>query len=246
MQQRFCAVVPTHDHYEVLGAIVDVLLGHRLPVIIVDDGSGEPAREVVARLHAPESDVEVIRLDRNLGKGAAVAVGLRRACERGFTHAVQVDADGQHDMTRLEDLLAASRARPEAIISGRAVYDASVPRARQYGRWVTHVWVWVETLSFRIADSMCGFRVYPLAATLAVLDSEPVGKGMDFDTGIMVRLFWRGVPVVQIPVAVVYPKGNTSNFRLYRDNWLVTRMHARLVTAMLGRLPSVLRNRPPQ
>jgi GT2 family glycosyltransferase len=245
MQQQFCAVVPTRNHYEVLGTIVGALRDHGLPVIIVDDGSGEPARVAVAKLHVPEGDVEVIRLDRNLGKGGAVAAGLRHACERGFSHAVQVDADGQHDIAQLAALLAASRARPEAIVSGRAVYDASVPLSRRYGRWVTHFWVWAETLSFRIADSMCGFRVYPLAATLAVLDSEPVGKGMDFDTGIMVRLFWRGVPVVQIRVGVVYPKGNTSNFRLYHDNWLVTRMHASLVVGMLGRLPSILRNRPP-
>jgi len=224
--------------------IVGALRDHGLPVIIVDDGSSEPAREAIAKLHVPELDVEVIRLDRNLGKGAAVAAGLRRARERGSSHAVQVDADGQHDIAQLAALLAASRARSEAVVSGRAVYDASVPLARRYGRWVTHIWVWVETLSFRIADSMCGFRVYPLAATLAVLDSEPVGQGMDFDTGIMVRLFWRGVPVVQIPVGVVYPKGNTSNFRLLQDNWLVTRMHARLVIGMLGRLPSILRNRP--
>ncbi len=244
MQQQYCALVPTHNHYAVLGSIVSELRGHGLPVIIIDDGSGEPARQAIAKLHVPERDVEVIRLDRNLGKGGAVAVGLRRACERGFSHAVQVDADGQHDLAQLAALLAASRARPEAIVSGRAVYDASVPVSRQYGRWVTHLWVWIETLSFRIADSMCGFRVYPLVATLAVLDSEPVGKGMDFDTGIMVRLFWRGVPVVQIPVGIVYPEGNTSNFRLYRDNWLVTRMHTRLVMAMLGRLPSILRNRP--
>jgi glycosyltransferase involved in cell wall biosynthesis len=244
MQQQYCAVVPTHNHYQVLGTIVGELRNHGLPVIIIDDGSGEPAREAVAKLHVPERDVEVIRLDSNLGKGGAVAAGLRRAFERGFSHAVQVDADGQHDMAQLAALLGASRARPEAIVSGRAVYDASVPLARRYGRWVTHLWVWVETLSFRIADSMCGFRVYPLAPTLAVLDSEPVGKGMDFDTGIMVRLFWRGVPVVQIPVGVVYPKGNTSNFHLYHDNWLVTRMHARLVIGMLGRLPTILRNRP--
>jgi len=244
MQQQFCAVVPTHNHHALLGTIVSVLRDHGLPVIIVDDGSGEPAREAVAKLHVPERDVEVIRLDSNLGKGGAVAAGLQRAYERGSSHAVQVDADGQHDLAQLAALLAASRARPEAIVSGRAVYDASVPLSRRYGRWVTHLWVWIETLSFRIADSMCGFRVYPLAATLAVLDSEPVGKGMDFDTGIMVRLFWRGVPVVQIPVGVVYPEGNTSNFHLCRDNWLVTRMHTRLVLGMLGRLPSILRNRP--
>jgi hypothetical protein len=77
-----------------------------------------------------------------------------------------------------------------------------------------------------------------------VLGSEAVGKGMDFDTEIMVRLCWRGVPVVQVPVGVVYPMGNTSTSASLRDNWLVTRMHARLVMGMLVRLPSVLRNRP--
>lgn len=244
MQQRFCAVVPTYNHHEALGAVAAALHNHGLPIIIVDDGSGEPAREGIAKLHAPERDVEVVRLDKNLGKGGAVAIGLRRAHAHGFSHAVQVDADGQHDLTQLAPLMALSNLRPEALVSGRAVYDASVPRSRRYGRWVTHFWVWVETLSFRIADSMCGFRVYPLAATLAVLDTEPVGRTMDFDTAIMVRLFWRGVPVLQIPVRVVYPKGNTSNFHLLRDNWRITQMHTRLVFTMLGRLPSILRNRP--
>ncbi len=242
-QPRLCAVVPTYNHHRVLGAVVAALRGQGLPVIIVDDGSGERARGAIASLRAPERDVEVIRLDKNQGKGGAVATGLRRARARGFTHAVQVDADGQHDLARLADLVALSLANPAALVSGRAVYDGSAPRSRQYGRWATHVWVWVETLSFRIQDSMCGFRVYPLAAALAVLDSEPVGQGMDFDTEIMVRLFWRGAPVVHTPVRVAYPEGNASNFHMLRDNWRITRMHTRLVFGMLGRLPSILRDR---
>src|SRR5262245_27587217 len=145
MQQQFCAIIPTHNHYAVLGTIVSVLRGHGLPVIIVDDGSGEPAREAVARLHVPERSVEVIRLEKNIGKGGAIAAGLRRACERGSSHAVQVDADGQHDLAQLATLLAASRARPEAVISGRAVYDTSVPLSRRYGRWLTPLWAWIET-----------------------------------------------------------------------------------------------------
>jgi GT2 family glycosyltransferase len=110
MQQQFCAVVPTHNHYEALDAVVDVLRNHGLPVIIVDDGSGEPARAAVTKLHVPTHDVEVIRLDRNVGKGGAVAAGLRRACERWASHAVQVDADGQHDLAQL----AALSPRPRA------------------------------------------------------------------------------------------------------------------------------------
>jgi hypothetical protein len=61
----------------------------------------------------------------------------------------------------------------------------------------------------------------------------------------MVRLFWSGTPVVTLPVAVCYPPGNISNFRLLADNWCITKMHTRLVVAMLLHLPSILRNRPP-
>lgn len=246
MSIQVCAVVPTHNHHAALGGIVAALRAHGLEVIVVDDGSGEPARSAVAALHDPAAGVEVLRLDANQGKGGAVIAGLHRAHGRGFTHALQVDADGQHDLGAVARLLTAAAAHPEALVSGRPVYDHSVPRSRLVARWATHVWIWVETLSLRVKDSMCGFRVYPLEATVGVLDGARVGMRMDFDPEIVVRLFWSGVPLIHIPVRVIYPEGNTSNFNLLRDNWLLTRMHTRLVFTMLFRLPSVLRNRPPR
>ncbi|MBO0756287.1 MAG: glycosyltransferase family 2 protein, partial [Bradyrhizobiaceae bacterium] len=243
MELKLCAVVPSRNHYTALGAISATLVALDLSVFIIDDASDEPARASIAALHAPARGVEVIRLAENQGKGGAVVAGLRQAFKRGFTHAVQIDADGQHDLHALTALIAASRAHPGSLISGRPVFDTSAPRSRLVLRWLTHVWVWVETLSTHIRDSMCGFRVYPLRATLAVLDSEKVGRRMDFDTEIMVRLFWRGVPVIFVPVAVAYPEGNKSNFRLFRDNVLITLMHTRLVLTMFVRLPSILHNR---
>lgn len=246
MSVQACAVIPSHNHHTALPGIVAALRGHGLEIVIVDDASAEPAHSAIAALHEPAAGVEVLRLDVNRGKGGAVMVGLRRAHGRGFTHAVQVDADGQHDPGAIADLLATARAHPEALVSGRPLYDRSVPRSRLIARWATHVWIWVETLSLRVRDSMCGFRVYPLAPTIAVLDGERVGTRMDFDPEIVVRLFWRGVPLIHVPVRVIYPEGNTSNFNLLRDNVLLTRMHTRLVLTMLARLPSVLRNRPPK
>jgi hypothetical protein len=119
-----------------------------------------------------------------------------------------------------------------------------VPWGRKIGRWVTHVWVWVETLSLQIADSMCGYRVYPLAAVRDLLGREKIGLRMDFDTDIMVRLFWAGTPVCGLPVRVTYPAGNISNFDILRDNWRISRMHARLVFSMLVRFPLILARRP--
>jgi predicted LPLAT superfamily acyltransferase len=245
MKFQTCAVVPSHNHYVALGAVVTSLRDAGLAVVIVDDASDKPASSAIAGFHAPASGVEVIRLPVNQGKGGAVIAGLRWAQVRGFTHVVQIDADGQHDLTGLSDLIAAAKLHPEALISGRPRFDVCMPRGRRFGRWITHIWVWVETLSTRIADSMCGYRVYPLDRTLAVVNSERVGRRMDFDPEIMVRLFWRGTQVIYVPVRVVYPLGNTSHFHLLRDNWLISRMHTRLVITMILHLPSILRNRPP-
>ncbi|WP_417782178.1 glycosyltransferase family 2 protein [Terasakiella pusilla] len=241
-----CAVVPTHNHYLVIEKVVAGLRAQNLPVFIVDDGSPEPARGAIQGLHDPDNQVFVTRLHINQGKGVAVLTGFRLAEEAGYTHAVQVDADGQHDESALPVLLGLSADHPEALISGQPIYDDTIPKSRKIARWLTHVWVWVETLSLQIKDSMCGYRVYPLRESLAVADEETVGTRMDFDTEIMVRLFWRGTPTIMTPVKVTYPENNTSNFDVVGDNIRITKMHTRLVCNMLLRLPSVLKNRPAQ
>ena len=232
---RTCAIVPTHDHWQAIGAVVAALRAAGLPVLVIDDGSGQPAEAAIAALHRPADGVEVHRLPVNQGKGGAVVHGMRLAMEAGFTHAVQIDADGQHDTAALPALLERSRQYPAALISAEPIFDVSMPRGRRIGRWITHVWVWIETCSFRITDSMCGFRVYPLAPVRALLAKKSLGRRMDFDTEIMVRLFWDGTDVKMVPVRVIYPPGNTSNFRLWRDNIRITAMHTRLVIGMLLR-----------
>jgi GT2 family glycosyltransferase len=240
MSFRPCCVIPSRNHHLAVAGVLAAARSHGLPVFLVDDASEEPACSALAALHAPDRGVTVARLERRGGKGGAVEHGFRLAVVAGFSHAVQLDADCQHDLGRLPALLALARKHPAALVAGEARYDASVPPARRWGRWLTHVWVWVETLSLRITDSMCGFRCYPLGPSLALLTSRRLGRFMDFDTEIMVRLFWRGVPVVMLPVAVMYPEGNTSNFDMLRDNWRITKMHTRLALGMLPRMPLLL------
>lgn len=243
MTFRPCAIVPSRNHAAVLADIVARLRAAGLAVFIIDDASDEPARSSIAALHAPATGVTVFRFAVNQGKGVAVVKGFELASAAGFTHAAQIDADGQHDLAALSPLLSLGAAHPDALILGAPVYDRSMPLGRRLGRWITHLWVAVEILSPRIIDSMCGFRLYPVAAVMALLAEESVGRRMDFDTEIFVRLIWRGVPVLPLPVRVTYPPGNSSNFAPLRDNWLITRMHTRLVLAMLARLPRLLRHR---
>jgi predicted LPLAT superfamily acyltransferase len=236
MSLRICAIVPSYNHTSVIGDVIANLRHLGLPVFVIDDGSDATAAEALAALDNHALDVRVTRFPVNRGKGQAVREGFRLAHEAGFTHALQVDADGQHDLAALPRMLEIAERHPDALVTGHAVFDRSVPLSRRIGRWITHLWVFVETLSFQIADSMCGLRVYPLEPLIAVIGSEPIGDRMDFDTGLIVRLWWRGVPVAMVPVRVTYPPGNVSNFRLWQDNLRITKMHTGLVFGMLGRL----------
>lgn len=226
---RLCAVVPSYRHATALPALTEKLRAACETVFVIDDGNDQPVRGAIASLHAPDKGVEVLRLDQNGGKGAAMTHGFRAAIARGFDHALQIDADGQHDVADVEQFLAAARTNPQALICGQALYDESVPKSRKFGRYITHFWVWVETFSFDIADSMCGYRLYPLAPVARLIASTQIGARMDFDTEIAVRLHWRGVPVVNVPTRVIYPPENVSNFEMLGDNLRISWMHIRLV-----------------
>lgn len=240
---RPCAVVPVYDHEHAVGAVVDSLIAAGLTCILVDDGSRASCAKMLDQLGATIPGVQVVRRAHNGGKGAAVTDGLRAAMAAGHTHALEVDADGQHAVEDVPAFLAAANAAPHAVICGRPVFDVSMPRARFYFRYLTHVFVWLNTLSFDIRDSMCGFRIYPLAATLAMIDAEHPGARMDFDVEVLVRLHWRGVPMRWIDTRVRYPTDGVSHFRLLLDNALISRLHALLFLGMLRRIPKLLARR---
>ena len=225
---RPVVIIPCRNHGLTLEGVLDGLAPLGLPVIVVDDASDGESAQALDRLAALRPEMTLLRHDVNRGKGGALLTGLLHAESQGFTHALQVDADGQHDLSDAPRLLESARRHPNVLWSARPKYDASVPRKRLIGRYVTHVWVWIETLSFEIADSMCGYRVYLIADTLAVLRRRRVGLFMDFDTEIMVRLYWRGLPVRFIESRVIYPEGGLSNFRMWEDNVRISKMHARL------------------
>jgi glycosyltransferase involved in cell wall biosynthesis len=238
---RPCIIVPVYDHEGALPATVEQLRRFQLTCYLVDDGSHAACARVIDDLGAREAAwVRVLRLPSNGGKGAAVMRGIAAAHADGYTHAVQVDADGQHDLDDLPRLLEISRTEPRALVTGIPVYDDKVPRSRLYGRYVTHVWVWIETLSLEIRDSMCGFRVYPVAATHETCGHAAMSRRMGFDSEVMVRLWWRGVPLRQLPTRVTYPLDGVSHFDVLWDNVRLIGVHTRLACGMLLRLPWLL------
>jgi glycosyltransferase involved in cell wall biosynthesis len=235
-----CLLIPIYNHKETIGDVLAALAPIELPCLVVDDGSDGATQATLDRLSHELSWVTVERLPLNCGRGAALRHGYRMAARQGFSHAVQLDADGQHDPADVPRLLDAARRAPHAIVLGAPRFDGSAPRSRRWGRLLSCFWVWVETLSFEVDDPLCGFRVLPLAPTVALLQRTPLGDRMEFDPEIVVRLVWAGVPVVNVPTDVRYPSGGLSHFRLVHDNVLISLAHTRLVLGMLGRLPRLL------
>jgi predicted LPLAT superfamily acyltransferase/GT2 family glycosyltransferase len=232
---RPCLLIPVYNHGPLVEGTWARLRGFGLPCLMVDDGSDAATADVLDRLAAAEPLVTLLRLPQNRGKGAASLLGIAEAHRLGYTHALQIDADGQHNADDIPAMLAMAEQEPAALISGAPQYGDDIPKARLYGRYITHFWVWVETLSFDITDSMCGFRVYPVAATHALAQQTRIGQRMTFDTDIMVRLYWAGTPVRFLPTRVSYPPDGISHFRPLRDNLQISAMHTRLVCGMLWR-----------
>ena len=183
----------------------------------------------------------MLRRKKNGGKGAAVQTGLAQALMQGWSHALQVDADGQHDLNDVARMLEQSKNQPKALISGQPIYDESISKGRYYGRFITHFWVYIETLSTDIKDSMCGFRVYPLDGYNRLMQANTqLGNKMDFDIEVMVKMHWQQVPIIFVPTKVHYPENGLSHFHVFDDNVLISLMHTRLFFGMLWRLPRLL------
>ncbi len=224
MPFEVCAVIPTYDNPATIRSVIEAVSVH-LPIVVIDDGSGHEGRAaVLAAGKFPGVTVKI--REKNGGKGAAVTTGLDLARQLGYTHALQIDADGQHAISDIPGFLAQARARPQALILGSPRYDDSAPLARLIGRRITRFWTNVETMGRVIDDPMCGFRVYPLDATCPV--APRCGRRMEFDIEVAVRLVWQGCSVVNQPTLVQYPSDGISHFSLFADNMRISGMHARL------------------
>lgn len=238
-----CFIIPNYNHADAFLPVVEELIKFTIPLLVVNDGSNPETTLALRALDSRYELVTLLELIDNQGKGGAVMEGMRLASKLKFSHALQLDADGQHNLDDIKVFLERSRAFPNALICGYPEYDSSVPLGRLIPRYITHFWVWVETLSFSIVDSMCGFRVYPLEKVIPIVNQGKLGKRMDFDIEILVRLHWSNVVIKFLPTKVIYPQGGLSHFQLFRDNWLITKMHTRLFFGMLFRIPRILKSK---
>jgi len=230
MSGKICGLVPVYNNHMTIANVVRALLEQLDFVIVVDDGSSDGTETIVDRLKQELPDrVEVLHHQENQGKGAAVQSGLHRANAMGFTHAIQVDADGQHDLDDLPKFLQGIEEHPRAMLLGAPIFDGDIPAIRKHGRKLTQAMIALEMGFWDVPDAMCGFRAYPVAAICKLGKMDP---RMSFDPEVMIRAHWAGVPLQRIPTRVRYlapEEGGISHFKMVNDNVRHTWAHIRLI-----------------
>jgi len=239
---RVLAIIPTYDNPATVARVVEDVRRQLPDVLVVDDGSAAPARQILEELAAAGTCSLLVR-PRNGGKGDALKDGFAWAAERGYDYAVSIDADLQHDVADIPRLLARIHPERDTLVIGQPIFDESAPLVRRLARQISVFWVMVETLGRRIGDPLCGYRVYPIAAALR---TGTRSRAMDFEPEIAVRLVWDGVTVEKVATKVVYVSaeaGGVSHFRLLTDTLLIAAAHVRLCTEGLWRLVRALGRR---
>lgn len=235
---KFAFLVPFYNHPQNIKALITALKTYELPVVVVDDGSDEASKQILAELERTEGILLLTRA-QNGGKGIAMKDGFKFALERGFSHVLQIDADFQHDAALIGEFLRQSEAHPQSIVCANPIYGEDAPKSRVHGRKITNFWVAINTLSLGIKDAMCGFRVYPLEQLKKAAAKSKTNR-MEFDIEILVNAARQGVDMRWIDTYVRYEKGGVSHFKMVRDNALISLMHAKcffsLPKFMLGKI----------
>lgn len=239
-------LIPSYNPGELVFETVSRARERWSPVWVVVDGSTDGTAERLEAMAEHDPGLRVLRLPVNSGKGAAVLHALDAAGQAGFTHVLTMDSDGQHPAHLIPAFMEASQRRPDAMILGRPVFDASAPLLRVRGRKVSNWWANLETLWSGIGDSLYGFRVYPVAPLRQIMHGQRWMRRFDFDPEAVVRLAWAGVAPINLSAPVRYlneDEGGVSHFNYWRDNKLLTWMHTRLFLGFLLRLPRLVTDR---
>jgi glycosyltransferase involved in cell wall biosynthesis len=237
-------LVPSYNTGPILAKTVQEILEQWQPVWVVIDGSNDSSDNLLQGLQTKFPDaLRVIRLTKNMGKGAAILKGIIDAEHHGFTHVLTMDADNQHAAETIKTFMQISAEAPEAMVLGEPIFAASAPALRVQGRRISNAFANMETLGWGIHDSLFGMRVYPIKPLRQVMESTRWARRFDFEPEVAVKLAWLGIPVINLPTPVRYlsrEEGGVSHFNYLRDNTILIWMHTRLILGFILRLSKLV------
>ncbi|MDZ4789334.1 MAG: glycosyltransferase family 2 protein [Blastochloris sp.] len=243
-RHKSLVLLPSYNSGIQLSKTIHEALAEWKPVWVIIDASNDGSTQPALELAKSEPALKVLVRKDNGGKGSAVLYGLQLALAEGFTHALVMDADGQHPSGFIRKFMQLAEAQSNVMVLGAPIFGSDAPKARVYGRHGGNIFTDIETLWGGIRDSLFGFRVYPVKATVEIMEKIQSARRYDFDTEVVVRLYWQGFKPINVQVPVHYPskhEGGISHFRYLSDNLLLIRTHAKLLVLMIPRIPQLLK-----
>ena len=235
-REIICIIIPVYNSRNLIAGVLKSVLQHAENVIVVNDGSTDNTFDVLKNF----SEITLVSYTKNHGKGYALQCGFRKAVEMGFTHAITMDADGQHLATDIATLIQASEKQPDALVVGARKFDnPNMPQGNVFANNFSNFWFMVQT-GKRLPDTQTGFRVYPLQKTgkMHLFTSR-----YEAELEILVRSAWRNIPIVSQPINVYYPPQNErhSHFRSGKDFFRISVLNTVLCfLAVVYGYPSML------
>ena len=213
---KACIVIPAYDAEATIGAVIDAVREAMpdLPLYVVDDGSRDGTATI-----AKDRRCTVLAHERNRGKGAALRTAFAAARDDGHDVALTIDADGQHPAGEARRVLEASNDAEALVLGVRALERDGAPKKNVFSNGISNYFL-SRFAGRPLRDTQCGLRRYPLARTLD-LAARAHGTGYELEAELLLRAVWAGVPIVEVPVTVLYPEDRTTHFRISRDPWRI-------------------------
>ncbi|MFD2518566.1 glycosyltransferase family 2 protein [Salinimicrobium flavum] len=212
---RCCVIIPTYNNSTTLSRVLYDVLQYTTNVLVVNDGSTDDTSSILKSF----SELHVVTIAVNKGKGNALKTGFKSAEEFGYEYAVSMDSDGQHYPDDLPVFLEALKNRepndpPLLVVGSREMDGPDIPEKSSIGNRFSSFWFWVET-GVKLQDTQCGYRLYPLKV---VNKMKLYTSRFELEIEVLVKAVWKGVKVINLPVKVLYdPKERVTHFRPFQD-----------------------------
>lgn len=226
-EKNICILVPTYNNEKTLRRVIDGVLEYTDHIIVVNDGSTDTTPLI---LHS-YSQIQVIHLPENKGKGNALKTGFREAEKMGYSYAITIDSDGQHYPDDIPVFVKAlvEENQDVLLIGNRNMAQDGIPKKSSFGNRFSNFWFWFET-GIKLQDTQSGYRLYPLHK----IPRKYFTPKFEFEIEIIVRTAWRHVPVKNVPVKVLYdPAERVSHFRPFKDFTRISILNTILVAITL-------------
>lgn len=208
----WCVVIPTYNNEKTLESVVRDVLQVTGQVIVVNDGSTDATGSILEKF----SQITVITLPQNRGKGHALQKGFEQAVGQGHRYAVTIDSDGQHAAGDIQTFIRKAEELPDSLIIGsRTLPKEKLRKGSGFANRFSNFWFRLIT-GIDLPDTQSGFRLYPLDRIRQIRFFT--GK-YEFELEVLVRAAWKGIRVTDVPIRVHYPERDerVSHFRPFRD-----------------------------